>query len=132
MSCEIPQDAITAPWWEATRTGTLLLQTCTACDAVQHPPRSICLNCGSSELGWMQASGDGRIDSFTVVARQVIPELPVPYVVARVRLREGPLVLTNIVADDHGALRCEQPVVLNWRPLSDGRRLPVFAPAREG
>jgi uncharacterized OB-fold protein len=132
VSCDIPQDAITRPWWEATRTGKLLLQQCSACEAVQHPPRAVCLSCGSGEIGWMQASGDGRIDSFTVVARQVMPDLPAPYVVARVRLREGPLILTNIVADDHSALRCEQPVALSWRPLSDGRQLPIFAPARGG
>jgi uncharacterized protein len=132
LNCAIPQDAITMRWWDATRTGKLLLQKCSACEAVQHPPRSICLGCGSGELDWVEASGDGWIDSFTVVARQVMPELPVPYVVARVRLREGPLILTNIVAEDHGALSCEQAVEVSWRPLSDGRQLPVFRPAREG
>jgi uncharacterized protein len=132
LSRDIPQDAITMRWWDATRAGKLLLQKCSTCESVQHPPRSVCLACGSDELDWIEASGDGRVDSFTVVARQVVPDLPAPYVVARVRLREGPLILTNIVADDHAALRCDQAVVVDWRPLSDGRQLPVFTPARGG
>jgi uncharacterized OB-fold protein len=53
----------------------------------------------------------------------------VPYVVALVRLAEGPLLLTNIVACDPGALACDMPVVLCWEPVEDGRNLPLFRPA---
>ena len=52
-----------------------------------------------------------------------------PYAVALVRLAEGPVVLTNVVAADLEALVCDAPVTLAWEPLADGRSLPVFAPA---
>lgn len=126
MSDEIPQDAITEPWWDGTRSGRLLLQQCTACDAVQHPPRALCRGCGSSALEWIEASGEATIDSFTVVSRQIRPEMPPPYVIARVRLPEGPLMLTNIVGADPESLCCDQAVIVGWRPLADGRQLPVF------
>lgn len=79
-------------------------------------------------LDWIEACGRGRIDSFSVVARQILPELLPPYVVARVRLEEGPILLTNISAPDHAHLECDQPVEVTWRALADGRALPTFVP----
>ena len=104
------------------------IQTCAACGHLQHYPRALCTACGSTALGWTDAAGTGVIDSFSVVHR-ALPGFEAPYVVARVRLTEGVLLLTNIVEGAHEDLRCDQPVVLRWRPLSDGRALPVFAPA---
>ena len=128
-----PVDAVTAPWWDATREGVLLIQLCQACGRFQHYPRALCTGCGGTDLGWEQVAQYGVVDSFTVVHRG-LPGFPAPYVVARVRL---PLpnrihLLTNLVdADgntpaDLDAIRCDQTVELSWRPLSDGRQLPVF------
>jgi uncharacterized OB-fold protein len=124
---EIPQDAITAPWWDATRERRLVLQRCEACRAVQHPPRAVCLTCGGGTLGWQEAAGTGTVDSFTEVARQIRDDLPAPYLVARIRLDEGVVLLSNLV--DAPAPACDAPVALTWRPLPDGRALPVFRPA---
>jgi hypothetical protein len=122
-----PVDETTAPWWEATRDGRFLLQRCGACAAVQFPPRSVCVACMAPEPGWVEASGGGRVDSFTVVHRSPAPdELEAPYVVARVALDEGPLVLTRLVGEDGEGWRCDDPVALGWEPMADGRRLPVF------
>ncbi|GAA3617412.1 Zn-ribbon domain-containing OB-fold protein [Nonomuraea rosea] len=117
-------DEITAPWWDATREGRLLVQRCTACGHTQHYPRALCTGCGGTDLGWRESAGRGSVDSFTVVHRSPSPEHPAPYVVARVRLDEGPVLLTNLIG---GAdWRCDQRVRLAWRELDDGRRLPVF------
>lgn len=123
-----PIDAITEPWWAATRERRLVLQSCKRCDGVQHPPRAVCTGCGCAELGWVEASGHGTVDTFTVVERSADPAFDPPYVVARVRLVEGPLMLTNLVGVDHDAVRCDAPVVVAWRAIEDGRALPVFAP----
>lgn len=121
-----PEDAITRPWWDATRARRLVLQACAACGRLQHPPRAVCTACAGAALVWREASGEGTIDAFTVVARRIRPELEPPYAVARVRLAEGPLLLSNIVESDLAALACDQAVRLAWRPLGDGRHLPVF------
>jgi uncharacterized OB-fold protein len=126
-----PIDAVTAPWWDATREERLLIQDCIACGHLQHYPRALCTACGGTELGWVDASGHGTIDSFTVVHR-ALPGFEAPYVVARVRLVEGVILLTNLVEPDVEVLRCDDAVDLRWRPLSDGRALPVFAPAEKG
>jgi len=121
-----PVDDVTAPWWEATRGQTLLIQQCSACGHLQHYPRALCTACGATALGWMESPGVGVVDSFTVVHRGLPGYAEAPYVVARVRLAEGVVLLTNLVDVDQAALRCDQPAELRWRALSDGRHLPVF------
>jgi len=120
-------DEVTTPWWDATRERRLLVQECGACATRQHPPRAVCTRCGDlGHLGWVTASGRGTVDAFTVVHRAPLPELATPYVVARVRLAEGPLLLTNIVTENPGTVTAASPVRLDWRALPDGRALPVF------
>jgi uncharacterized protein len=122
-----PVDETTAPWWEGAREGRFLLQRCRACAAVQFPPRSVCITCMAAELEWVEASGRARVDSYTVVHRSPAPEqIEAPYVVARVALEEGPMVLSRLVGDEADAWRCDDAVWLRWEPLADGRRLPVF------
>ncbi|WP_326822156.1 Zn-ribbon domain-containing OB-fold protein [Streptosporangium sp. NBC_01756] len=120
----VPSDEVTGPWWDGTRQARLLLQRCTACGGLQHYPRALCTACGSMDLGFTESSGRGVVDSFTVVHRSADPAVAVPYVVARVRLDEGPILLTNLVGD--GEWACGRRVRVAWRPLADGRRLPVF------
>ncbi|TYB64277.1 hypothetical protein FXF51_21325 [Nonomuraea sp. PA05] len=117
-------DDLTAPWWAATRESRLLLQSCTGCGHLQHYPRALCTGCGGTDLAWHESAGLGAVDSFTVVHRPPSPGWPVPYVVARVRLDEGPVLLTHLIGDTEW--RCDQRVRLAWRDLDDGRRLPVF------
>jgi uncharacterized OB-fold protein len=123
-------DEVTGPWWEATREHRLVLQSCTACDVRQHPPRSVCLACGMTDgLGWASSHGAGVVDACTVVHRGPYPDVPVPYVVARVRLAEGPLLLTRLVDAPPDAWAVGDAVRLGWEDLPDGRALPVFHPA---
>lgn len=126
-----PQDDLTAPWWDATRERRLVLQRCAACGEVQHHPRHLCTSCGATDaLGWVESSGDGVVDTFTVVHRAPRPDLEAPYVVARVRLDDGPVLLSRVVTDD-GSLPevvIGDAVRLSWSPLADGRALPVFTP----
>jgi uncharacterized OB-fold protein len=119
-----------AAWWDATRERRLALQQCTSCGSCQHYPRALCTSCGADELEWRTASGDGTVYSYTVVYRPPGPSAPEPpYVVALVRLAEGPLVLTNVVGCEPGAVACDRPVTLTWEPLADGRALPLFTPS---
>jgi hypothetical protein len=51
-------------------------------------------------------------------------------VVALVDLAEGVRMLTNIVGCDPAEVAIGQAVTVTWEPLSDGRQLPQFTPAR--
>lgn len=121
-----PPDEVTAPWWAATERREFLLQTC-ARGHRQHPPRALCTVCGDVEgLGWTVAAGQGSVDACTVVHRAPGPGFHPPYVVARIRLAEGPVVLSTVLAGDPDVVAIGDDVVLDWRDLPDGRALPVF------
>lgn len=120
-------------WWDATTRRVLLLQSCQECGRLQHYPRSICLSCGSDHLGWVEASGNGSLYSFTVSHRSPDPErFEPPYVLALVDLDEGPRILSRLLTDTPESAACDQRVRLTWLPLDDGRHLPAFAPNDEG
>jgi uncharacterized OB-fold protein len=127
---EVPlPDEVTASWWTATREHRLVVQRCTSCDHAQHPPRALCTGCGSMDhLDWVDAAGTGVVDTFTVVHRAPRPDVMTPYVVARVRLAEGVLVLTRLEGRDPDAWRIDDAVRLAWTALPDGRALPTFRP----
>lgn len=122
-------DADTAPWWDATRERRLLVQRCKACGLAQHPPRALCTRCGGEPV-LVDASGHGRVWSFSVVRRPPSQAFVAPYAVALVRLAEDPVLLSRVVGCPLAAIRCDEPVTVAWEPLPDGRHLPVFTPRR--
>lgn len=120
-----PPDETTAPWWAATQEHRLLVQHCTGCGHVQHPPRALCVGCGSMDhLTWVEATGAGTVDACTTVHRAPRPGVPVPYTVARVRLAEGPLLVTRLEPESGWAPG--DAAHLGWTDLPDGRALPTF------
>jgi uncharacterized OB-fold protein len=132
-SSEIPNDVpapdeVTEAYWESTRSHTLTLQRCKACGSYQHPPRAVCTSCSeTSKLEQVAVSGQGTIDTFTVVHRSPRLELDVPYAIARVRLGEGPVVLTRLEPSEGWTIGDQ--VEVSWVDLQDGRALPIFIPA---
>jgi len=119
-----PADEMTAAWWDATREHRLTVQTC-GCGHRQHPPRAVCTGCGRTDgLSLVDAEGAATVDTFTVVHRAPRADVETPYVVARVRLAEGPILLTRLPSDR--AWSIGDPVTVGWVDLPDGRALPVF------
>ena len=122
-----PQPAInveTQPFWDGAGKGKLLLKRCGDCDKTHYYPRNICPHCFSANTEWFEASGRGRIYSFSVMRRA-----PVPYVIAFVTLAEGPSMMSNIVDCDFDAVAIDQEVKLTFRQAEGGIALPVFTPA---
>ena len=121
----VPDD-VTQAWWDATKEQRLLLQHCAKCGHTQHYPRLMCTQCSAQQLEWIESSGTGVIDSFTTVFRAPAESFDAPYVIARVRLAEGPTLLTRIINHSEEELACDQQVVVDWWALPDGHQLPVF------
>ena len=97
----LPQiDDLNREWF--TR-GRICIQSCNACNAVQHPPEIVCHACGSSEFGWRESAGQGRLESFAVVHHPVHPLLAqqCPYTLVVVSLDDVPGV--NVVGNLSGA-----------------------------
>ncbi|MCB1494340.1 MAG: Zn-ribbon domain-containing OB-fold protein [Bauldia sp.] len=92
--------ALTEPFWKGGEEGHLMIQRCRSCGRVVFYPRAICPHCWSEDLAWEQASGRGRLKSFSEVHKPGHPGwLPVtPYVVGLVELEEGPTMLSHVLA----------------------------------
>lgn len=123
-----------APYWRALTQGVLLIQRCTDCGTVRHPPRPRCGNCVSAEHHWEAASGLGTVYSFTIVRHPPNRELAglVPYVVALIELDEGPRLVSNVVGVDPEHVAIDQRVQVQFVPVDEGTVLPRFTPVEPG
>ena len=116
-----PVTVETATFWQGCATGRLLLQRCDDCRQAQFHPRLLCACCGGRTLSWLAACGRGQIRSWTVIRRAVSQAFQpdVPYVVALVRLAEGPTMMSNIIHCDPEAVAIGQPVRVVFESRGD-------------
>jgi hypothetical protein len=119
------------PFWEGCRQHRFLIQRCRECGGFQHYPRGVCARCWSDSLEWREASGRGRVYTFTVTHRTQARGFKeeVPYVVAYVELEEGVQVLTNLVECDSEEVGVGMPVVVTFEDVSAEVSIPRFRPA---
>ncbi len=113
----------TQAFWDAARSGRLLLKKCGACGAIHYYPRAVCPFCFSDKTLWQEAKGEGTIYTYSVMRR-----VPVPYAIAYVTLAEGISMMTNIVDCDLDKIRIGQKVKLVWKPSEGGPPVPMFTP----
>lgn len=119
----------TEAFWAATARGVLLIQRCTRCRLAIWYPRFICPSCHSTELENVEASGFGRIHSFTVTTRGILEYKDCgAYVLSFVELDEGPKMMTNIVDADPATLAIGQRVSVVFHDTGAGSALPRFTP----
>jgi len=85
----------TVPFWEGAKEGKLMLPRCQDCNRVHWYPRFICPHCHSTNLEWVEASGEGKIHTYAVQHLVFGPWEPeAPYVTAYIDLNEGDRMLT--------------------------------------
>lgn len=128
----------TKAFWEGTLAEELRLQACNACGAVQLPGGPCCSTCLAQDLRWDRASGRGEVFSFTIVRHSFHPAFmdKLPYVVADIRLEEGPIITSNVTGIPPDDVRIGMPVEV-WfaEPIEDAfhvpLRLPKFRPSKE-
>jgi uncharacterized OB-fold protein len=125
-------DAATSPYWAAAREERLVMPRCRDCGHYHFYPRTLCPKCSSAQLEWTPCSGEAAVYSFTVIHRAPSPAFAalVPYVVATVKLAEGPHLMTNITGCAADAVRVGMPVRVVFRKMSDDITLPMFEPVK--
>jgi len=88
-------------WRETQSLYNLIGNRCGKCRTVYFPPRPVCPVCHRESIGRMEElklKGDCEVLTFTVVQEPRRGfELQVPYVLAIVRLDEGPAILGQVV-----------------------------------
>ena len=75
-------------------------------------------------MEWRETSGKGTIYTFSVMRR-----VKEPYIIAQVKLAEGPTMLTNIVACDADDVQIGQAVTVVFQDTENGAPMPMFTPA---
>lgn len=126
-----PQPVIdpgTRPFWDAARAHRLTIPRCKDCGEYHFYPRELCPHCHSDALEWCDVSGGGEIYTFTVARKPAGPVFAadVPYVIAMIRLDEGPRMLTNIVTGDVERVAIGDRVSVRFEDVTPELTLPKF------
>ncbi len=111
-------------FWEGVREGRLLLQRCSSCSTLRHPPGPMCPRCQSLEWGTVEASGRGTIHSWVLSHHPTEPDAE-PRIVVLVDLAEGVRLVANLQGTPWAEVRNDLPVELFFADV-DGVRLPQF------
>jgi 3-oxo-4,17-pregnadiene-20-carboxyl-CoA hydratase alpha subunit len=127
-----PRPAITKDngwWFDALREHRLLIQKCSVCGTLRHPPRPGCHHCGSLEWTTVEASGRGTVFSFVVNHYPQVPAFDYPLVVGLIELEEGTRLIANIIGIDPTEVSIGLPVELEFVDHDPDLTLPAFRPA---
>jgi uncharacterized OB-fold protein len=118
-------------FWEALKNERLLIQRCTGCRALRHPPRPMCPSCNSLAWDTIDASGRGTVHSFVMPRHPPLPWFEGTYIVALIDLEEGTRLVANLCDVDPDGVTIGMPVELFFAHFDDGLVLPQFRPARK-
>jgi len=118
-------------FWEALREERLLIQRCSDCGGLRHPPRPMCPRCQSLSWTTVESRGRGTVHSFVLPRHPPLPWFQGTYVVALVDLEEGVRLMANLVgvAPDATVLRIGTPLELEYADVDPAVTLPRFRPA---
>ena len=129
MAGQLPKPLIdneSKPFWDGLNRHELWMQKCEDCEKYIFYPRLLCPHCFSSQVGWVQASGQGTIYSYTVVHRGMGPFADqTPYVVAIVELDEGVRMMTRILGSRE-QIAIGKAVTVTFEQVDDDLILPYF------
>jgi uncharacterized OB-fold protein/acyl dehydratase len=119
-------------WFQGARDHELLIQRCTSCGTLRHPPLPACGTCRSFEWDTVTASGRGVLYSFVVVHYPQVPSFEYPLPIGLVELEEGTRVVANLEGVEPGELRIGMELEARFVDFDDDLSLPVFAPVDVG
>lgn len=114
-------------YWQSASNNRFVLPHCCDCDTVFFYPRMWCPACFSQKLDWHEASGNGKVYSFSVVHQAPFPAYQgdVPYVLAIIELEEGPRMMANVLHCDPEKVTIEMPVRVIFEDRGD-MKIPQF------
>ncbi len=112
-------------WWEAVDRGEILIQKCSGCGALRHPPRPMCPECQSTAWGTTRCAGHGSVHSYVVMHHPPMPGYDFPVAVGLIDLDEGTRLVGNIVDCPFEALHIGMKVEASIEEQG-GVKMPVF------
>ena len=116
-----------AYFWQGVSEERLLLQQCSSCQTLRHPPIPMCGRCHSLQWHTHPAAGRGVVHSWILSHHPTQPDAE-PRVVVLVELDEGLRFVSNLCDVAIDDVRNEMRVEVCFREL-DGVLLPQFRPS---
>lgn len=111
-------DHWTQPFWDAASQNRLVIPRCTDCGTHRMPPTPFCPACQSQSIHWVELSGRGKVYSYTVVSRAILPDMDdcLPYVPAVIELDGGggTRLISNVVDVPVDVITVGAPVRVIW------------------
>lgn len=115
-------------FWEGARAGKLLIQRCTSCGTLRHPPGPCCPKCQSFDWDTLEASGMGTVYSFVVMHYPEVPPFEYPNPIGLIELDEGTRLIAQLVGVKPGEIQVGQRVKVEFNTFDGDLVLPQFRP----
>jgi len=126
----IATNPVTEPFWRAAQEERLVAPRCAACGAFRMPPTPFCPGCQSTEIDWVELSGRGIVFSFTVVRGfPGLPDITLVPVIVDLPDAPGARLISNVVDVDPDEVYIGMELRVDFSPIADGWKLPIFRPA---
>lgn len=122
------QDSDSKVWFEGVQEDKLLIQFDPVSKVYQFYPRAIVLGSPERSPEWVEASGKGKLHTFTVVERSVHPQFRdvAPFVLALVDLEEGVRITSWVVDVPLDKISIDMNLRVVFREILPGLKLPCF------
>lgn len=101
----------------------LMGSKCKKCGAVDVPPRKLCIKCNSTDIDWIEMSGNGKIAAFSCISVGTTfmvekgYSMKKPYCFSVIKLDEGPMVSGQLLGVDEtkpDTIKIETPVKIKF------------------
>lgn len=120
----------TLKFWEGLKGGKVYATKCLKCGKLYFPPSADCPDCLSSNMEWIELSGEAEIETFThVVIRPTSFCQHKPYTVAIGKLKDGVKVLAWLTGFKLSQIKVGMKVKLAAKVDAEGKATYEFVPA---
>ena len=101
----------------------LMGSKCKKCGVVDVPPRKLCIKCNSTDMEWIEVSGNGKIAAFSCIGVGTTfmvnkgYSMKKPYCFSVIKLDEGPMISGQLIGVDESkpeTIKIETPVKLTF------------------
>lgn len=124
-----PQPAMNADtrfFWDGVKRQELLIQQCSACGFLRHPPGPACTRCHSLEWTTLKSKGEGTIYSFVLIHQPAHAAFETPHPVGLVELDEGVRLVAPLRAEERDRLNIGDRVHAVFAKPGPDYRMPIF------
>jgi len=118
-------------FWEGCESGKLLIQRCSDCHTLRHPPAPVCAKCHSFHWDSIEASGLGTLYSFVVMHYPQVPPFDYPNPIGLIELDEGVRLVAGLVGVALEDIQIGQRLQVEFQHFDEQLTLPQFRPLLE-